>query len=148
MPASIPDYPPAHGLLAGRTVVVTAAAGTGIGFAVAKRCAEEGARILISDIHERRLGEAAERLAEVCGEAPPLLAIHPGGRLAGFGSVPHCSRMTSRPAPLGANTMSPAAESGDTASNHHRRIRIVRAGAHARQPTQCGFVASGLFCSI
>ncbi len=73
MPASIPDYPPAHGLLAGRTVVVTAAAGTGIGFAVAKRCAEEGARILISDIHERRLGEAAERLAEVCGEAPPTV---------------------------------------------------------------------------
>lgn len=73
MPASIPDYPPAHGLLAGRTVVVTAAAGTGIGFAVAKRCAEEGARILISDIHERRLGEAAERLAEVCGEVPPTV---------------------------------------------------------------------------
>jgi NAD(P)-dependent dehydrogenase (short-subunit alcohol dehydrogenase family) len=68
VPASIPPYPSAHGLLAGRTVVVTAAAGTGIGFAVAKRCAEEGARILISDIHERRLGEAAERLAEVCGE--------------------------------------------------------------------------------
>ncbi|MCU0272669.1 MAG: SDR family oxidoreductase [Acidimicrobiales bacterium] len=73
MPASIPDYPPARGLLTGRTVVVTAAAGTGIGFAVAKRCAEEGARILISDIHERRLGEAAERLAEVCGEAPPTV---------------------------------------------------------------------------
>jgi 3-oxoacyl-[acyl-carrier protein] reductase len=73
VPASIPDYPPARGLLTGRTVVVTAAAGTGIGFAVAKRCAEEGARILISDIHERRLGEAAERLAEVCGEAPPTV---------------------------------------------------------------------------
>ena len=33
-----------HGLLAGKVVLVTAAAGTGIGFATAKRCAEEGAR--------------------------------------------------------------------------------------------------------
>ena len=41
-------------------VVVTAAAGTGIGFAAAKRCAEEGAVVVISDAHERRLGEAAD----------------------------------------------------------------------------------------
>ena len=66
-----PDYVPGHGLLADRTVVVTAAAGTGIGSAVARRCLEEGARVLISDVHERRLGEAAEALAEVTGEAPP-----------------------------------------------------------------------------
>jgi len=59
-----------HGLLAGRTVVITAAAGTGIGFATAKRCAEEGARIAISDWHERRLGEAAAQLAEITGEQP------------------------------------------------------------------------------
>ncbi len=45
-------------------MVVTAAAGTGIGFAAARRCMAEGARVLISDIHERRLGEAADRLAE------------------------------------------------------------------------------------
>jgi len=70
MPAPTPDYVSAHGLLAGKTVVVTAAAGTGIGFAVAKRCLEEGAQLLVSDIHERRLGEAAERLAEVNGTAP------------------------------------------------------------------------------
>lgn len=70
MPAPTPDYPSAHDLLAGKTVVVTAAAGTGIGFAVAKRCIEEGAQVLISDIHERRLGEAVERLAEVGGAAP------------------------------------------------------------------------------
>lgn len=73
MPAAPPDYVPAHGLLAGKTVVVTAAAGTGIGYAVAKRCAEEGARILISDIHERRLGEAADRLAEETGARPPTV---------------------------------------------------------------------------
>jgi 3-oxoacyl-[acyl-carrier protein] reductase len=58
-----------HGLLTGKTVLVTAAAGTGIGFATAKRCVEEGARVAISDRHERRLGEAAEALAEVAARA-------------------------------------------------------------------------------
>jgi 3-oxoacyl-[acyl-carrier protein] reductase len=57
-----PDYVSPHGLLAGKTVVVTAAAGTGIGFATAKRCIEEGATVLISDAHERRLGESAAEL--------------------------------------------------------------------------------------
>jgi 3-oxoacyl-[acyl-carrier protein] reductase len=50
------------GLLEGKSVLVTAAAGTGIGFATAKRCAEEGAQVVISDIHERRLRESAEQL--------------------------------------------------------------------------------------
>jgi 3-oxoacyl-[acyl-carrier protein] reductase len=54
-----------HGLLAGRRVLVTAAAGTGIGFATAERCQAEGASVVISDKHERRLGEAAERLGGV-----------------------------------------------------------------------------------
>ncbi len=58
-----PPYPTAKNLLAGKTALITAAAGTGIGFAVAKRCAEEGARVMISDIHERRLAEAVENLA-------------------------------------------------------------------------------------
>jgi 3-oxoacyl-[acyl-carrier protein] reductase len=62
VPPAPPSYPPAHGLLAGKTVLVTAAAGTGIGFAAAKRCVEEGARVVLSDAHERRLGEAAEEL--------------------------------------------------------------------------------------
>ncbi|GIJ54619.1 SDR family oxidoreductase [Virgisporangium aurantiacum] len=62
--------PDGRGLLTGRTVVVTAAAGTGIGFATAERCAREGADVAISDRHERRLGEAAERLAEVLGHKP------------------------------------------------------------------------------
>ena len=57
--------PESHSLLAGKTVLVTAAAGTGIGFATAKRCMEEGATVVISDRHERRLGEAADALAEV-----------------------------------------------------------------------------------
>ena len=62
--------PASHQLLAGRTVLVTAAAGTGIGFATAQRCAQEGARVAISDRHERRLAQAAERLAQLMGEPP------------------------------------------------------------------------------
>ncbi len=59
----IPEPPAGHGLLEGKVVVVTAAAGTGIGFATAKRCVEEGATVVISDAHQRRLGEAADALA-------------------------------------------------------------------------------------
>jgi 3-oxoacyl-[acyl-carrier protein] reductase len=55
-------YPPGRGLLAGKNVLVTAAAGAGIGFATAKRCVEEGARVAITDIHARRLAEAAHEL--------------------------------------------------------------------------------------
>jgi 3-oxoacyl-[acyl-carrier protein] reductase len=65
-----PDYPTPLGMLKGKTVVVTAAAGTGIGFAAAKRAAEEGATVLISDFHERRLGEAADRIAAELGTRP------------------------------------------------------------------------------
>ncbi|MFC0527680.1 SDR family oxidoreductase [Phytohabitans kaempferiae] len=65
-----PEPPPARGLLDGRTVLVTAAAGTGIGFATARRCVQEGARVAISDRHERRLTEAADQLAELAGERP------------------------------------------------------------------------------
>jgi len=35
-PPQLPAYPPARNLLAGKNVLVTAAAGTGIGFATAK----------------------------------------------------------------------------------------------------------------
>jgi len=56
------DYVPGHELLAGKRVLVTAAAGTGIGFATAKRCIEEGARVVVSDAHERRLAETAAEL--------------------------------------------------------------------------------------
>lgn len=71
MPTDPPPYPDAHDLLAGKTALITAAAGTGIGFATAQRCAEEGARIVISDAHERRLGEAAEKLGEAVAAAIP-----------------------------------------------------------------------------
>ncbi|RJL26602.1 SDR family oxidoreductase [Bailinhaonella thermotolerans] len=65
-----PAYPRSHGLLEGRVTVVTAAAGAGIGYATARRCAEEGATVVVSDRHERRLAEAAESLAELTGVKP------------------------------------------------------------------------------
>ncbi len=72
-----PNFPPkyveGHSLLADKNVLVTAAAGTGIGFAVARRCIEEGANLMISDIHERRLNEAVaelEKLSASSGRAP------------------------------------------------------------------------------
>ena len=70
MSRAVPPYPTPRDLLAGKTVVVTAAAGTGIGFSAARRAAEEGATVLMSDFHERRLGEAAERIAEATGRRP------------------------------------------------------------------------------
>ncbi len=71
-----PDYVAGHGLLKGRSVLVTAAAGAGIGFSAAKRAAEEGCRALfISDVHERRLAEAVEAIRRETG----LEAVH--GRL-------------------------------------------------------------------
>jgi len=63
-----PPCPEGHALLAGKTVLLTAAAGAGIGFAAAKRCVEEGARVFVSDIHERRTEEAARRLEALGGQ--------------------------------------------------------------------------------
>ena len=65
-----PDYPTPTGLLKGKTVLITAAAGSGIGGAVAQRAAEEGATLFLSDMHERRLGETADRI-EGLGFARP-----------------------------------------------------------------------------
>ena len=61
--------PPAgHQLLDGKVVVITAAAGTGIGSAAARRCLEEGAQVVISDQHERRLSESRDELAAAHGD--------------------------------------------------------------------------------
>jgi 3-oxoacyl-[acyl-carrier protein] reductase len=70
MTVEVPTEPPGHGLLAGRNVVITAAAGSGIGGALARRCLMEGARIVISDAHERRVGETADALADEFGDRP------------------------------------------------------------------------------
>jgi 3-oxoacyl-[acyl-carrier protein] reductase len=70
---SAPTPPAGHGLLEGKAVVVTAAAGTGIGSATARRCLEEGATVLVSDHHERRLAETAEQLEDVGRGRPPTI---------------------------------------------------------------------------
>lgn len=62
-----PSPPAGHGLLRGKVVAITAAAGSGIGFATAHRCLAEGATVTISDRHERRLAESAEALAAEFG---------------------------------------------------------------------------------
>jgi len=67
---TIPTEPPGRNLLEGQHVVVTAAAGTGIGGALARRVLLEGGRLVISDAHERRLGETADALAEEFGTRP------------------------------------------------------------------------------
>ncbi|MFH9064145.1 SDR family oxidoreductase [Streptomyces coeruleorubidus] len=64
-----PSYVPGHGVLEGRTAVITAAAGAGIGGATARRFLEEGARVLISDAHVRRLKEHEAELAGDFGAA-------------------------------------------------------------------------------
>jgi 3-oxoacyl-[acyl-carrier protein] reductase len=63
-----PPYVPGHNLLAGKSVLITAAAGAGIGFAAATRAAEEGARaVMISDIHPARLEQAVATLKTQTG---------------------------------------------------------------------------------
>jgi len=54
-----------HDLLRDKVVVVTAAAGAGIGSAVARRASEEGARVVVSDRHEYRLKAIAAELDAV-----------------------------------------------------------------------------------
>src|SRR5258708_37127979 len=60
-PLAVP--PPGHDLLAGKAVVLTAAAGTGIGGAAARRCLDEGASLALSDAHAARLAATQDELA-------------------------------------------------------------------------------------
>ncbi len=64
MPAG---QPPGHDLLAGKIVVITAAAGTGIGGAAARRCLDEGAVLALSDAHATRLAASHAELADRYG---------------------------------------------------------------------------------
>jgi 3-oxoacyl-[acyl-carrier protein] reductase len=61
-PLPLPPTPAGRDLLAGKVVVITAAAGTGIGSAAARRCLAEGAQVMISDQHERRLAATRDEL--------------------------------------------------------------------------------------
>ena len=68
MDLKTPEYVEGHGLIKGKSVLITAAAGAGIGFSAATRAAEEGARaIVLSDIHEQRLAAAVDKLKEETG---------------------------------------------------------------------------------
>ena len=58
-----PNEVEGHGLLKGKVVLVTAAAGTGIGSSTARRALLEGADVVVSDYHERRLNETRDELA-------------------------------------------------------------------------------------
>ncbi|MEU4211648.1 SDR family oxidoreductase [Streptomyces sp. NPDC026206] len=62
-----PPYVPAHDLLSGRSAVITAAAGTGIGGATARRFLEEGAGVVLGDAHARRLAQTVAALAQEYG---------------------------------------------------------------------------------
>lgn len=50
-----------------RVAVVTAAAGAGIGQAVARRFAEEGAQVVVSDAHAKRAHEVAAKMQKDFG---------------------------------------------------------------------------------
>jgi len=70
MDIKAPTYVPGHGLLKGKSVLITAAAGAGIGFSAATRAVEEGCRaIVISDVHEGRLNDSVEKLKKETGIA-------------------------------------------------------------------------------
>jgi 3-oxoacyl-[acyl-carrier protein] reductase len=58
-----------------RVAIVTAAAGAGIGQAVARRFAEEGAQVVISDVHSRRVQEVAAKLSAECGREVPAFPV-------------------------------------------------------------------------
>ena len=57
-----PKYPEGRNLFQDKNILITAAAGSGIGFSTAKRFLEEGANIFISDVHKGRLDEAIDAL--------------------------------------------------------------------------------------
>jgi 3-oxoacyl-[acyl-carrier protein] reductase len=65
--SNVPPYPEGRGLLKDKIVVITAAAGAGIGGATARRCLEEGAQVVVSDAHGRRLGESLTALQKEFG---------------------------------------------------------------------------------
>ncbi|MFI2341376.1 SDR family NAD(P)-dependent oxidoreductase [Nocardia gamkensis] len=63
--------------LNGRIALVTAAAGVGIGRAIAHRLAADGATVVLTDIHQKRLEQAAAEIGEATGARviPQLLDV-------------------------------------------------------------------------
>ena len=58
-----------------RVAIVTAAAGAGIGQAVARRFAEEGAQVVVSDAHARRAQDVAARMSAEYGRPIPAFGV-------------------------------------------------------------------------
>lgn len=64
-----PEYIKGNNIIKGKSVLITAAAGAGIGFSAATRAVEEGCRaIVISDVHEGRLEKSVAELKEMTGK--------------------------------------------------------------------------------
>ena len=64
-----PQYVEGKDLIKGKSVLITAAAGAGIGGSASKRAIEEGARaIVISDVHEGRLEKSVAELKKMTGK--------------------------------------------------------------------------------
>ena len=60
-----PKYPEGRNLFQDKNILITAAAGSGIGFSTAKRFLEEGANIFISDVHQGRLDDSIDDLRKL-----------------------------------------------------------------------------------
>ncbi len=58
-----------------KVAVVTAAAGAGIGAAIARQLAEDGMDVVVTDAHARRCGEYAEQLSSEFGRTFPALPL-------------------------------------------------------------------------
>jgi 3-oxoacyl-[acyl-carrier protein] reductase len=63
------------GLLDGKSAIVTAAAGAGIGHAVARIFLEEGAEVVLTDAHPRRVQEVGDELSEEFAREVPALEL-------------------------------------------------------------------------
>jgi 3-oxoacyl-[acyl-carrier protein] reductase len=54
-----------------KVAIVTAAAGAGIGAAIARQLAADGMRVVITDLHEARMAKLSDELSAVIGEECP-----------------------------------------------------------------------------
>lgn len=58
-----------------KVAIVTAAAGAGIGSAIARQLAADGMRVVITDLHEGRMAKLSEELSEVTGVECPYYRL-------------------------------------------------------------------------
>ncbi len=58
-----------------KVAIVTAAAGAGIGSAIARQLAADGMRVVITDLHEGRMAKLSEELSQVAGVECPYYRL-------------------------------------------------------------------------